>query len=200
MSSIVIRRLAVVPGGTRRLNGVDDPSVSGAAANVAGERLRDGFAVIGAPLLQQQRRTHQDAWNAEAALNAALDGEGFAQHPAHFFVGALERDHLVAFHQLRFAQAGQHGPPVHFHHAAAATPLRRATVLRRHDAAFLAQHFEEVHARLVRAGDWFTVESEIDLGQLRTSHPGDKNASGPGTCFYPSKYRICPGRLNFLGA
>src|ERR1700676_2796099 len=162
--------LAVVPGFPRGLNGVDDSSVAGATADMTGEGLRDGFAIIRAALLEQQRRAHQDAGNAEAALHAALDGKRFTQHAAHLFVGALEGDDLVAFHLFRLAQARQHGPPVDFHHAAAAAALRSATVLGRNDTAVLAQHFEEVHPRFVGTGDRFTVESEIDLGQLLTSH------------------------------
>ncbi len=66
------QRPAILHRLTGGLNRVDDPSVPGAAADVAVERLRDRVAVVGLPLLDQVRCADDDAWDAEAALNAAL--------------------------------------------------------------------------------------------------------------------------------
>ena len=56
----------------------------------------------------------------------------------------------LAVHLLRFPEARQRGMSVDEDQAAAAGALRRAAVLDRHHAAFLAQNFEEMHSRLVR--------------------------------------------------
>ena len=60
-------------------------------------------------------------------------------------------------HLLGLAEAGQRRVAVDHDQAAAAGALRRAAVLDGHDAAFLAQHLEKVHAGLVRGVDGFPV-------------------------------------------
>lgn len=129
---------AVLPGFAGGLNGVDDASVAGTAAQMSGEGLGHGIAVLGGALLHQRGGAHDDAGDTEATLHRPLVHEGFTQHAAHVFRHALQRDHLAALHLLGLAQAGQHRLPVHQNRAAAAASLGSATVFGGKDAQFLA--------------------------------------------------------------
>src|SRR5215471_11135800 len=117
------------------------------------ERLRDRLTVVGLPALDERRRANDDSRNAEAALCAALEEKRLADRTARRLRQALYCDDVAAVHLFGFAQTRHRRCPVDEHDATAARPLGRAAVLRRNNAAFLAQHFEEMHARLVRGGD-----------------------------------------------
>ena len=127
------------------------------------ERLGDGGAIGGLALLDERRRADDDAGNAEAALDAALEDERVAHPLADVFRQPFERDHVAALGLLGFSQAGEGRRAVDHDEAAAAGAFGRASVLRRDDAALLAQHLEQVHAGLVRGGGLFPVQSEADL-------------------------------------
>ena len=105
--------------------------------------------IVGLALLDERRRADDDARDAEAALHAALEDERFADDAPRLLGQAFERDDVVAVHLLRLPQAGQRGPAVDHHEAAAAGAFGRAAVLGRDDAALLAQDLEQVHSRLV---------------------------------------------------
>ena len=147
----------VLPGFTSGLNGVNDPCVAGAAAEMPGEPLLYSLAIIRAALPQHGSGANHDARDTEAALHSAFVHERFAQHLPHIFRDAFERDHIVAFHLFRFPQARQGWPPIHQDRAAAARALGSAAILGRNDAALLAQNFEEVHPRLIGARGAFPV-------------------------------------------
>jgi hypothetical protein len=148
---------SIFPGVARSLNGVDDPRVTRTPAKMAREALLDGFAVICAALPQERRRPNNDSRNAEAALDATLEREGFTQHLPHLFRKALKRHYVVAFHLFWFAQARQDRLTIHQDRAAAAGALWSAPILGGNDAALLAQDIEKLHAWLVRNRCWLSV-------------------------------------------
>ena len=157
---------AVGDGFTGRLNGVDDSPVAGTAAEVPVEGLGDGCPVACFSLVDERCRAYDDARNAEAALDAALEDEGLAHQPARVLGKSFEGDHLVAVDLVGLPQAGEGGRAVDQNQAAAAGAFGCATVLGRYDAAFLAEHLEEVHARLVGGGGFFPVQGEADIGHF----------------------------------
>src|ERR1700680_2250389 len=95
---------AVLPGFTGCLNGVDDPCIARAAAQMTRERSRHSLAIARATLPQQRCCTHNNPGDAEAALDRPFEHERFTQYAAYLVGGALERDHLPAFHLFRLAQ------------------------------------------------------------------------------------------------
>src|SRR5206468_4021925 len=75
------RQASAVPAGFAcRLNGVDDPSVPGAAAQMAVERLRYRVTIAGHALTHQRNGADHDAWDAEPALHAPVEHKRLAQH------------------------------------------------------------------------------------------------------------------------
>ncbi len=142
--------LVVLPGFTRRLNGIDDARVAGAAAKMAVERFRDFFAVPGAVVLQQPGCPDHNAGNAKTALHCAFQQERLAQYATHVLGHAFERHYLVTRHVFRLAQARQHRLAIHQNRATAAHAFRSAAVLGGNNLAFFAEHFEKIHPRLVR--------------------------------------------------
>ena len=141
----------------RCLNRIDDAAVPGAATDMAIERLGHRAPIRRASLVDERRGADDDAGNAEAALDAAFEDERVANRAAQLFGQSFDRDDVAAFHLLGFAQTGQRRVAVDHHEAAAAAAFGRAAVLRRHDAELLAQHLEEVHARLVGGLDRLSV-------------------------------------------
>ena len=158
--------IAARSGLSRGLNRVDDAPIPGAAAEMPVERLGDHRAIAGLSLLHQGRGTHDDARDAEATLDAALEDEGVA-HPLAYVLGqAFERHDRAPFGLLRFSQARQGRRAVDQHEAAAAGAFRGAPVLGRDDAALLAQDLEQIHPGLVGGGGLFPVQREADLSWL----------------------------------
>ncbi len=76
---------------TSRLNGVDDSSVPGAAAEVPVECLGDRRAVVCLALLHERGRANDDPRDAEATLDAPFEDEGVAHLLANVFRQPLER-------------------------------------------------------------------------------------------------------------
>ena len=159
----LFRQAAAVAGRfSSRLNGIDDPSVSGAAAQMAVEGLGDRTAVAALAVIDERRRPNDDPWDTEPALHATFEDEGFADEAACLFRHAFECDDVVSLHLLRLPQARQRRPAVDPDQAAAAGALWRASVLGADDPAFLAQHLEQVHAGLVRGVGGGSVEGEMN--------------------------------------
>src|SRR5580765_3282488 len=106
MTARLRRKLAAVParfaGGLDR---IENAAVAGAAAQVAVERFRHGRAIVGLSAIDQGGGADDDAGDAEAALHAALEEEGLAQHSTRFFRKPLDRRHLAAVHLLGLALA-----------------------------------------------------------------------------------------------
>ncbi len=163
--------LLPIPDFAGGLDGVDDARVACTAAQVAIQRFRDLFPALRAIALQQPRGADHNPGNAEAALDRAFQQKSFAQHTTHVVGYAFERDHFAPFHVLRLPQARQYGLAVHQNGAAAASAFRRAAVFGRNDFALLAQHFEKVHARLVRHRGRLAVQRKCGLRHLLAVHP-----------------------------
>src|SRR4051812_47705339 len=72
------QRAAVVHRLTRRLDRIDDPAISRAAADVAVERFLDRLAIVRLALLNEVCGADHNAGNAEAALDTAFENERFA--------------------------------------------------------------------------------------------------------------------------
>ena len=148
---------AVVAGVAGSLNRVEDPAVAGTAAQMPVEGFGDRVSIACLSVLDQRRGTDENSRNAEPALHAAFEHERFAQDTPRVIRKAFDGDHVVPVHLFRFPQARQRGMSVYQHEAAAARAFRRTPVFGGHDAAFLAQHLEEMHPRLVRGADGFPV-------------------------------------------
>src|SRR5215470_2689284 len=174
------------------LDRVEDPAVARAATQMTVERLRDRLTVVGLPALDQRCRANDNSRNAEAALRAALEDKRFAERTARRLRQALNRDDVAAVHLFGFAQTRHRRCAVDKHDAAAARPLGRAAVLRRNNAAFLAQHFEEMHAGLVRGGDPFPVQIEGDRGHFRRSCMVSSRPSPSSSCRPSDLPRVRP--------
>ena len=144
------------------LDRVDDPPVPGAAAQMSIESLGDRVSIRGPVMIDERRGADDDARNAEPALHAAFQHERVTQHATGRVGQTLGRHYVVTLDLLRFSQAGERRITVDQHQAAAAGPFRRASVFDRHDAAFLAQHLEEMHPGLVRRLRRPPIESELD--------------------------------------
>jgi hypothetical protein len=157
-SRLRARKRAAVPARlARSLNRVENAAVAGTAAQMAVQRFRDRVAVVRLPAIDQRRRADDDAGDTEAALHAAFEEECLAEHPPRFFGQAFDRNDVAAVHLLGLAKTREGRRSIDHHETAAARPFRRAAVFRRHDAAFLAQHLEELHPRLVGGDDRFPV-------------------------------------------
>src|SRR4030095_7590521 len=149
-----------------RLNRVDDAAVSGAAATVSVQRLSDRFAVVALPLLDEMRGSDDDARDAEPTLNAAFENKCFADDSPGFFGKVVHRPDIVPRHLLRLPQARQRGLAVNHHEAAAAGAFGRTPVLARRNAAFLSEHFQQVHSYFVVGFGCLAVQLEGEMGHL----------------------------------
>jgi hypothetical protein len=122
---------------TSSLNGVNDSRVASAPAEMPVERLANDAWIVALAVLDERRCPHDYAGDTEAALDAALEHERLTNDPAGLLGQSFEGDDVVPVHLLRLAQAGQRRPTVDHHETTAASPLRRAPVLGRHDTARL---------------------------------------------------------------
>src|SRR5919204_4305053 len=121
MATRLSRQLAAVAHRLpRRLNRIDDPAVSGATADVTVERFPDRFAVVALPLLDQMGGADDNAGNAEAALDATLEHEGFADDSPDFRREPFERPDVMAGRLFRLPQARQRRFAVNHHETAPA--------------------------------------------------------------------------------
>ncbi len=137
------RRRAPRRGSRRRaFDRLVDRLPAGAAAQVRGERAVE-VDPGGTALRTQPRRAHEDARRAESALRAAGVGEACRQSGAFGRLETLDGGHHPPGDADRRRDARDAGIAVDEHGAASALPLRRAAVLRRHDAEALAQDREE---------------------------------------------------------
>src|SRR5206468_9075861 len=109
---------AILADLTGRLDGVEDPAVPGAAAQMTVERFRHGLAIGRLAALDQRRRANDDSRDAESALHAALEHERVADRAAPRFGDTLERDDMMSVRVFRLPQARQRRPPVDQHETA----------------------------------------------------------------------------------
>ena len=142
---------------TRRLDGVDNPSVARAAAQMTIKGFGDSVPVARATLRDQRRSADENSRNTESALHGAFEDECFAQGAPRLVGQALHSRHVMTVHLLRLAQAGQRRRPINEDQTAAAGPFRSASVLGGEGAALLPQNLEELHTRLVRGVGDFPV-------------------------------------------
>ena len=154
----------VLAGVAGSLNRVDDAAVSRAAAQVAIQRFGDRLTIVCPIVLDERCRTDEDSRNAESTLHAALEHERFAEHAPGLVWKPFERAHFVTVHLFGLPQARERRAPIDQHQAASADAFGRTSVLRGENAALLAQHFEEVHARLVGHLGRRAVQGELDCG------------------------------------
>ena len=128
-----------------RLDGVEDLDVAGAPAQVGAEvRGHRRPVEVGALLVDLRLGAHDDARDAEPALQPAARGEGLGEPLALVGVDALQRDDLLAGDLLQAEVAADDRLAVDHHRAAAALARRRAAVLRRRDVELLAQRRQQV--------------------------------------------------------
>ncbi len=165
--------LAVLPGFAGGLNGVDNSRVAGAAAEMAGERLRDGLAIIGAPLSQpwkmrgpripgMQKPHCTPPSSTKASPNTRRMSSGMPSSVTTSWpsiCSGLRRQASTGRPSTRTAQQPQ-------------AAFGGAAVLGGNDAALLAQDFEEVHPRLVGDSGRLAIQGKVGCrahGLLDTS-------------------------------
>ena len=124
---------------------VEDLDVPGAPAEVRAEvgghaRPRERVTL----LVDLRLGPHDDAGDAEAALQATACGEGIGERLPLGLVDALERDDRLAFDLVQVALACHGRLAVEQHRAAAALARWRAAVLGRGDVELLAERGEQV--------------------------------------------------------
>ena len=152
---------------------VQDFHVTGAPAQVPGQRPRHRVTRRRRLALEQRLRLHHDAGRAVPALGGARHRERIRPQGARVGRQALERgDRAVGDARGRLG-ARDDGPAVDDHGAGAAGPLRGAAVLHRAQPAALAEHVEEALAGLGVDRDLPAVQREAHrLGPLRTAARG----------------------------
>src|SRR5262245_12579762 len=165
MAARLARQLATVAqclaGG---LNRVDDPAVSGAAADMSVERLSNRLAVAALPLFHEMRGANDNARDTEATLNAAFEHERLADDLPGSLGKPVDGLDVVAGHLLRLSQTRQRGLAVDHHEAAAARTFWRTPVLARGNAAFFAQHLQQMHSGFVVGFGFLVVQLEGNPG------------------------------------
>ncbi len=187
-------RLAALGRG-EQLDRVDDLHVAGAAAQVPVERVGDRLARRRGVAVGDRLGAQRDAGDAEAALQPGRGGEAVGDLLAFGGRQAVERDDVLAVGDPGAHRAGRLRMAVDQHHAGAALALRAAAVLRRGDAAALAQRLQEplVVPRLdaLRASVQVELDQHGGVGDCRarcrcrrsavgpTSGPGSVKASRP---------------------
>ena len=136
-----LERLALGHG----LDGVEDLDVAGAPTQVGAEVRGHRPAVeVGALLVDLRLGPHDDAGDAEPALQPTAGGERIGEALPLVGVDALERHDLLAGDLLQPEVAADDGLAVDHHRAAAALARRRAAVLGRRDVELLAQRGQQV--------------------------------------------------------
>src|SRR2546423_3969839 len=159
------RRLGLLPAHARRgqFHGLVDLQVSGAAAQVARQRLLD-LVTRGSRVLAEQRfRGEQEGGRAVPALRRAELGEGVLermQRPAS--CNPLDGFHATPRAREAEHQTGQHGLAIHEHGAGAAL-AQLAAVLRAGETQVFAQHFEQGLVGRESDLDGLAVQLERDL-------------------------------------
>ena len=120
-------------------------------------------------LAQQVVRAQRDAGDAEAALQPGRGDEAARHEPLLLGADPLQCRDLVPGDGRGLRRAGDLRRPVDEHEAAAALPLRLATVLDRADAAAHPQGLQEGLARPRLDGHRRAIEGEqhIDRGCRR---------------------------------
>src|SRR5438270_4648536 len=159
------RRPGLLPAHARRgqFHGLVDLQVSGAAAQVARQRLLD-LVPRGSRVLAEQRfRGEQEGGRTVPALRRAELGEGVLERmqrpaPCH----SLDGFHAVPRAREAEHQTGKHGLAVHEHGAGAAL-AQLAAMLRAGETQVFAQHFEQGLVGRERDLDGLAVQLEGDL-------------------------------------
>src|SRR5262245_2737059 len=161
MAARLARQLAAVAHRLAgRLNRVDDAPVPGAAADVSVQRLPDRLAIVALPLFDEMRGADDDARDTEATLNAAFEHERLADDLPGSVGKPVDGLDFVASHLLRLSQTRQRGLAVDHHEAAAARTFWRTPVLARGNAAFFAQHLQQMHSGFVVGFGFLVVQLE----------------------------------------
>src|ERR1043165_9163682 len=151
----------------RLLDGLVDRGVSGAAAQVAADGLRDLIACWAAVAVKERLRREEHPWRAVAALCGALLGErGLQRMQIRAAREALDRGDVRIAELLWEREARQHRHAVDEHRARAAL-AELAAVLRAGEVQLLAQHLEQRVMRLGRDALDLTVHAE---GEHRFRH------------------------------
>ncbi len=148
------------------LHGVENGSITGAAAQHAGERVLDFlFAGLGLPS-QQPDRGGEDAWRANAALRGAMRVQGGAQLRDDRLVVAepLDRFNRTPFRLPNGGQAGANRFAVDQHSAGSAIASVAADLDAR-QSALLAQDMTEAFERGSGKARRFPVEGQRDAGR-----------------------------------
>ena len=127
------------------LDGVHDPHIPGAAAQVGPEPALDGLAIQRCALgIDQRLGPHHDPGDAVAALERSMRRKRLGVAPPFFGIDPFERGDRLPLRLLQGDLAAHGGLAVEQDGASPALPRRRAPVLRRQDTQFLAQGGEEV--------------------------------------------------------
>ena len=131
-------------------DGLDDPGIGAAAAQIAAHAFADAFGVVaGLALADQPDRAHDLARRAEPALEAVMGDEGGLHRMEPVALGkTLDGQHLGAVQAHRQRKAGIDAPPVDQHRAGAALAAV-AALLRSGQDKPLAQKVEQRHPRVL---------------------------------------------------
>src|SRR3989441_861182 len=149
------RWLAVAEGGA---DGVDDPVVAGAAAQVAGHELANRVRLEQLGMRADPQRRHDHAGGTGAALRRALREEWTEPLGGNGF-DAL---HPRAAHLVGRDETGIHGQSVQVYRAGAALAFT-ASFLRAGEPEAVAQRVEQTLRGVEVERDGGTVEGEDDL-------------------------------------
>ena len=128
----------------RDLHRLDDVEITGAATEVAGQRMADVVVAEGrvATLVQKSLRAHHHAGRAITALHGIAGDKGFLQGAqVAALAKRLDAGDMAAVGAHREHQAGLHGAPVQGHRARTAGAFLAADA-RALDAGVVAQ---EIH-------------------------------------------------------
>src|ERR1700732_4333593 len=145
-------------------HGVDDGFVSGAAADVARDRVDDLLAGGGGVVVEQGLCRHQHARRAIAALRREMLREGALQRmKIRPILEAIERLHRASFTGFRERQAGEVRIAVDQHRAGAASALA-ATEFGGHVADQFAQGDQQIDAAIDEDRDVAAVVTKLQGG------------------------------------
>src|SRR5581483_10393064 len=154
----------------RRLHGVDDGVVAGAAAVVARQKCADVLAAAGRALAQELGRGHEHAWRAEPALQGIALDECLLQVGDLAAVGeALDGDDLGAIGLHGEHQAAAYDGAIDAHRAGPAHAVLAAQV-RAREPEIRAQEVDEVLAHGDGAHHRLAVDSQPDLQGFVLAH------------------------------
>src|SRR5579862_1085723 len=143
---VVIRSTPQPFGGKH--HGLDDMLVTGAAAEVAGQRLANLRLIWGRPFVEETLHGHQDAGRAIAALQPVTVAHRFLQRMEMVAVGGepLDGHDRVAVRLCREHQTGANRNAVEDHGAGTAYAVL-ATDMRTREQEIVPQEVAEQHAR-----------------------------------------------------